>query len=383
MKSILRFLVVMALVFGAALLWKSDKRRAFNQPVRAEAKVGVNPQEEVERALRPLRTAPEVAVWSKEEFQGLLNDAFQRNDPCAVVALASEDAPVAPQKMLVAGMEVLMRQQRDRPELLEELFTREDSPLLGNVQEESRRKETRFFNALVQSGQLVNSAGEDEERVSFKDTEKAIATFRELMAEEPDNGAYQFFLAQALRQSGEKKEEMERAYANAAEAKRFDTFYQGIYNNLQELAYENLATFAWVYTYLHRAPAPDFGAAQRNLRGWAMRSDTGKWIANRLAKRMIDTGARYKASSPGYLYSQTEYVMGHNLRYTVEGRWEKNWEETAEKMREVRAFIGETPEAVVNAELELYQGVLEGTKADCNWATWQNLFDAYRAKNGA
>lgn len=380
MKSILRFLLIMVFVFGAALLWKSDKRRAFSQPPRQEAKIGVNPQEEVDRALRPLRTAPEVAAWSKDDFQGRLGDAFQRNDPCAVMSLFSEEAAVAPQKFLTAGMEVLLRQQRGRHELMEDLFTREDSPLFGVPQEASRRKETRFLNALVQSNQLSGYGEEENAKNPHRDTEKAIATFRELMAEEPDNGAYQFFLAQAMRQGGEKKTEVERAYANAAEARRFDSFYQGIYDQLQNLAYDNLATFAWVYSYMHRAPVPDFNSASRNLRNWASANDTGKWIAGRLAKRLVSVGEHYKATSPGYLYSQMEYLLGQNLKYTVEGRWERKWEETAEKMRENRAFIAETPEGVTNAELELYQGVLEGTQSECNFATWQTLFDAYRAK---
>jgi hypothetical protein len=380
MKSILRFLVIMVFVFGAALLWKSDKRRAFSQPPRQETKIGVNPQEEVDRALRPLRAAPEVPAWSKDEFQGRLSDAFQRNDPCAVLGLLAEEASVAPQKFLTAGMEVLFRQQRGRHDLLEELFTREDSPLFGVPQEDSRRKETRFLNALVQSNQLTGYGEEEDVKNPHRDPEQAINTLRELIAEEPDNGAYQFFLAQALRQNGEKKTEVDRAYANAAEARRFDSFYQGVYDQLQNLAYDNLATFAWVYSYMHRAPVPDFNTAQRNLRYWASTNDTGKWIAGRLAKRLVSVGERYKATSPGYLYSQMEYLMGQNLKYTVEGRWEKKWEETAEKMRENRAFIAETPESVTNAELELYQGVLEGEARECNFATWQTLYDAYRAK---
>jgi hypothetical protein len=378
MKSILRFFVVMVFVFGAALLWKADKRRAFSQPPRQETKVGVNPQEEVDRALRPLRAAPEVPVWSKEDFQSRLGDAFQRNDPCAVLGVLSEEALVAPQKFLTAGMEVLLRQQRGRHELLEELYTREDSPLFGVPQEDSRRKETRFLNALVQSNQLNGYGEEEGVKNPHRDAEKAVATFRELIAEEPDNGAYQYFLAQALRQTGEKKPEVDRAYANAAEARRFDSFYQGIYDQLQNLAYDNVATFAWVYSYMRRAPIPEFNTAP--LRYWASTNDTGKWIAGRLAKRLVSVGEHYKASSPGYLYSQIEYLSGQNLKYTVEGRWERKWEETAEKMRENRAFIAETPESVTNAELELYQGVLEGTPSECNFATWQTLFDAYRAK---
>ena len=380
MKSILRFVVVLGLVFGAALLWKADKRRSFAPPPRAEVKVGVNPQEEVDKALRPLRTEPEGPGWSKETFQGLLGDAFERNDPCAVVALTEAPAPVAPSKFLVSGMEVLLRQQRERPELLEALYAREDSPLYGEVQEDARAKEIRFFNALVESGQLRTGDQEGEPRLTAARNERAVETLRELIQEEPDNGAYQFFLAQALKQGGEKKEEVQRAYANAAEAKRFEPFYQGVFDNLQELAFENIATFAWVYSYLHRSPMPDFQTAQRNLRNWAAGNDTGKWVASRLANRLIATGQRYKETSPGYLYSQVEYVMGHNLRYLVQGRWEKNWEETAEKMREVRAFIAEAPPAVTNAELELYQDLLGGEKGACRFATWQALYDAYRAK---
>lgn len=381
MKSILRFLVVMALVFGATLLWRTDTQMHFAAPAPSK---GVNPHEEVERALRPLRTAPVVKTWSREIYQSRLDEAFRRNDPCSVVALLQEEASVAPETRLAAGMQTILKRSRDSQPVLEELFA-ENSPLLGKPFEESRRPETRFLNALVYSNQLMgyDSDANHPHRNSHRNTERAVEILRELEQEDPANGAYSYFLAHALRQGGAKKEEVEAAYVQAAKAARFDTFYQAAFDTLQGLAYDNLATFAWVYTYLKGAPVPDFGSGTRNLRSWASNSDTGKWIANRLAKRLIDTGTRNKNESPGYLYSPMEYILGYNLRYTVGGLPEKSWEEYTDRMKEVRAFIGETPPAVDLAEIELYKSLFSGSRSgggDCSFSTWQSLFEAYKSK---
>jgi hypothetical protein len=269
---------------------------------------------------------------------------------------------------------------RGRNDLLTELYTSPDSPMFGRIQPDSRRKETRFLNALVNSDQLEGFAGQEPGKNRYRDYDKAIETFRELAAEDPENGAPSFFLAQSLRASGAKKEEVEAALADAAKAKRFDAYYQGVYDSLQSLAYDNLATFTWVYSYLHRAPVPDYNYAKNALLGWAQRSDTGKWVAARLSNRLIDTGEHYKQESPGYLFSHLEYVLGHNVRFTVDGRWQKNWNETVEKMAEVKNFIAETSPAVNNAEVELYRDVIAGRAEECHFSTWQALFDAYRAK---
>lgn len=377
MKSILRFFLVMVLVFGATLVWRSEPKALLGA---SQGNKNQNPHEEVERALRPLRGAPLVAVWSKPVFQSRLEDAFRRNDPCAAVAVWGEPSSVSPETRIAAGMDVLLSRQREQHPLLEELFS-EGSPWLGKPQEASRRLETRFLNALLYSNQLngYEFNAENPQRNAHRNNERAIEIFRELAQEDSENGAYSFFLAQALRQSGAKKEEVEAAYAQAAKGPRFETFYQAFLDTLQSVAYENLATFAWVYSYLKSAPIPDFQSGSRNLRNWASGNDTGKWVAGRIANRLIDTGNRYKAQSPGYEYSQIEYILGYGLRYAVTGRAEKDREEYMERMQEVRNFIGEAPESAKHAQLELYRQMF-GKSQDCNFSTWQALYDAYRAK---
>lgn len=376
MQSIIRFVIVMAMVFGTVLLWRSDHTRSFASPPKTSGK-GQDPQEEIERSLRPLRMAPVQQDWSKEAFQARVEDAIRRNDPCAMLILLREATPVSPEAKWALGNEVVLRNSGDVPPSVTELFAREDSPLLGKPNEESKHLDTRFFNALLYSGQLE---GGEADAHSFRNNEKAIAIFRELAQEDAENGAYNFFLAQALKQSGAKKEEAESAYILSAKAPRFDTFYQGLYDNLLKLTYNNLAAFTWVYSYLHNAPMPNFANGTRNLRNWASDSDTGKWIANRTSKRLIDVGAKYKTDSPGYLYSQVEYMLGYGLRYTLDGKWEKDREEYMEKMKEARDNISEIPPGVSEAVSDLYRNFFQGESEDCRWSSWQALFQAYRAK---
>ncbi len=339
------------------------------------------PQEELERSLRPLHMAPLARDWSKDSFQSDLEGAFFRNDPCTVMALLQEEASVAPEERWAAGMEVLLRNHKQKAELAP-VFVELPSPFLGRPNENSKNLEIRFFNALLYSNQLsgYDENSESPHRNPYRNGEKAVTTLRELIQEDPENGAYSFFLAQALRQMGAKKEEVEAAYIQASKAPRFETFYQKHYDSVLQLAYDNLATFAWVYTYLHSAPTPDFSSGTRNLRNWASDSDTGKWIAKRIANRLIDTGTRFKAQSSGYLYSQAEYLLGYSLRYMVDGKWEKDREDYLERMKEAKKYISETPPAVGIASIDLYGDLFADHKEDCRWAAWQGLYEAYRSK---
>lgn len=373
MQSIIRFLVVMAIVLATVLVWRPDVGSSAQVPPKPAG----DSTEEVERALGSLHRAPAQAEWSKDLFKEQLRDAFRRKDPCSVLDLLRADAPVSPSLRWAAGMEALFELGGADP-LLEELFAKE-SPLYGSPNESSRQRETRFFNALLFSNQYENSEGANP----HKDNEKAIALLRELSQEDPENGAYNFFLAQALRQIGEKKQEVDNAYIFSAKAPRFDAFYQKLYDRLQALSYKNLATFTWVYLYLHEAPVPNFSTGTRNLRYWASDSDTGKWIAGLIAKRLTDMGTRYKEQSPGYLYSHLEYMLGFNLRYAISGQAEKNWEEYMKRTKEAKDFISETPPTVGLAATELYMDQFSGKNNECRWSAWQALYEAYKAKKSS
>jgi hypothetical protein len=381
MKSLLRFFMVLVAVFGTALLWKSDQRSIAGVPPKVTGK-GNDPQEEIERSLRSLRLGPLQKDWSREDFQDRLADALRRNDPCSVLILLNEPTPVSPEEKWASGMEVVLQRQRENNPLLVELFTQKNSPLLGRPNDASRRLETRFFNALLYSNQLegYDESSEAPHRNPYRDNEKAANLLKELMAEDPENGAYSFFLVHALRQTGASTDDAQAAYSTAAKAPRFDLFYQGIYDSLLQASYENLAAFAWVYTYLHGAPVPNVPNLLRNLRYWASQEDSGKWIAGRIAKKLIDTGSRYKSDSPGYLYSQTEYMQGYTLKFGIEDKAEQSWEEYAKRMKEARDSISETPSTVGLAEVDLYKDIFSGEKNDCRWNSWQALYEAYRAK---
>lgn len=381
MQSIIRFLLVMSLVFGTVLLWKTDRSATAAVPPKMSSK-GNDPQEEVEKSLRPLRLAPAQKDWSKSAFQERLADALDRNDPCSVLVLTRDKSPVSPEERWASGMEILLQRQRQKRPALMELFATPNSPLYGKPNEASSLKETRFFNALLFANQLE---GYDENSESphsnpHRSSEKAVALLKELAQEDPENGAYGFFLAQALRQMGTGSDDVRAALSQASRASAFETFYQGLYDDLLAVSFENLASFTWVYSYLHGAPEPNFQPTIGYLRYWASQEEPGKWAANRLAKKLVDIGTKFKATSPGYLYSQAEYMIGINLRYTLEGRAEKDWKDYANRMKEARDFISETPGSVGMAETDLYMDYFSGKNEDCRWASWQALYEAYQAK---
>ncbi len=339
----------------------------------------------MQAALEPLQathvnTAPE-ASWSKTEFQTKLEEAFQKNEPCAVLELLRNTMDAAPREFWSAGMAVLLGHSRENSPLLEELLARPDSPFYGTPKDNSPRLETSFFNALVYSGQLrgLGEGDDSPRRHGNRNLEKSIEIFRELAQKDPENGVFSFFLSSALRQNGAKKEEVRAALSQAAKASHFDPFYQSIFDNLQTLAFVNAATFAWVHAFLDSMPMPDYELGIRYLKYWAHSEEPGKWIASKLAKRMVELGSKYKKQSPGYQFSRSEYLLGQNLKFTVEGRMEKSWEEYMNLMREAQEFISESPRPVIDAEISLYRERIE-SKRGCGPDVWKTLYTAYRAK---
>lgn len=371
MHSILRFLVVVGMIFGTLLLWHSDQ-----ESVASNAKGSLKSvEEELSHSLRALPALASDKNWSEENFSEELSDAFSRNDPCSVLALLKGADSVAPQRVWAAGMRVLFRRTSVTDPLLLDFFTKEGSPLLGGV-EAGTAPQWRFFQALALSRQLSS-----ELFLHKKNLDSALELLKGLVAEDPENGAYQYFLGQTLRALGAAKDDVHAAFQAASKAPKFDLFYQGIYDKLLETSYRNSASFTWVYAYLKVAPLPDFNEGLRYIRYWASIEENGKWVANRISKRFMDLGSQYKATSPGYLYSHAEYIQGQQLRLAVDGKMEKDWAAYTERMREAKDFISESPKVLGAAESALFQGLLRGEeKQECNWLNWKELFEVYRAK---
>lgn len=385
MKAIVRYLILLLLVCGTALAWKGvDRRyRNFSGDASRQKEEGEAMQAALQPVLQSGISSKALATWSKSEFQGRLEEAFEKGDPCAVIETLQQRKDAAPRDFWSAGMAVLLGHTGESSALLEELLASRDSPFYGQAKEESRSKEGRFFNALIYSGQLQGiDEEEDQPRRGPRNNDRAIEIFKELIQEDPDNGAYSYFLATALRQSGAKKEEVHAALGQASRTPKFDAFYQGIFDQLQKLAYGNAATFTWAYSFLESMPAPDYAPGIRYLKYWAGLEEPGKWTAHRFAKRLVEVGAKFKSGSPGYQFSRKEYMLGQNLKFTVEGKQEKSWKEYNDHMQESHAFISETPRPVVEAEISLFgERIVDDHKRSCAPEAWKSLFAAYKAKS--
>jgi hypothetical protein len=377
MKAIFRFLAVMAVIFGVAIVWKADRRKPVDAVAQSSKKKVEKPEEAMQLPLtQPFRTKL-VEGWSREKFQAELEEAFANEDPCAVNALMAQLNDAPPAQFWAAGMAAFLARARHRNPMLEELFAAEDSPIYGKPAENSRNPETRFFNSLLFSGMMnpVDHSGKPER---YRNYEKAIAELRDLAQQDPENGAYSYYLAESLKRSGAKKEEVQAAFVQAGKAAHFNTFYQSAYDALLSSAYDNAAAFTWVYSFLPMAAMPDFNT--RSLKNWASDNDTGKWIAQKLAKKFSDIGTDYKQKSPGYTYSHVEYIVGQNLKYTLSKLVEKDREEFFKKMKEAQEFISEQPQAVTNAEATIYMNMIDQHQS-CSPESWKSLFEAYRQKN--
>jgi hypothetical protein len=386
MKAIARYLVVLLLVCGTALAWKTTDRRFRHYSGSDEGARQKEQGEILQAMLQPMQSrahagADEMA-WSRADFQAKLEDAFQKNDPCAVEELLHNTGDAAPREVWSSGMTVLLASAHDKAEALEELLGNPESPLYGLPRDNSKRRETLFFNALLYSGQLRLPLEEGEDgarRHGVRNYDKAIEIFKGLTAEDAENGAYSYFLAGALRQSGAKKEEVHAAFAAAAKASHFDPFYQSLFDSLQAAAYNNVAEFAFVHSFLESGPSPDYEIGTRYLKYWGHSEEPGKWIAFKLAKRLVDLGTKYKNHSPGYQFSRSEYLLGQNLKYTVEGTQEKSWETYMNKMREAQDFIAEEPKPVVDSEVNLYRERIE-PKPSCGPDAWKAMYASYKSK---
>ncbi|MGE3262299.1 MAG: hypothetical protein AB7K68_11015 [Bacteriovoracia bacterium] len=379
MKAIFRFLAVMAVIFGVAIVWKADRRKPIDllSQTSGNKKKTDRPEETMQLAFtQPFRT-PMVEGWSKEKFQADLEEAFSNEDPCAVHALLAQLKDAPPAQFWAAGMAALLARQRNRNPLLEELFAFEQSPLYGKPAENSRNPETRFFNSLLYSGMLtpVASLGPKPER--YRNYDKAIGELRELAQQDPENGAYAYYLAESLKRSGAKKEEVQAAFIQAGKAARFNTYYQTAYDTLLSTSYDNAAAFTWVYSFLPTMAVPEFNT--RSLKNWASENETGKWIAQKIAKKLSDIGTEYKQKSPGYYYSHVEYMVGQNLKHTLSGLVDKDREEFFKKTKEAQEYISEQPAAVTDAETAIYMSMIE-ERQSCSTESWRSLFETYRQK---
>jgi hypothetical protein len=380
MKSLFRYILVVGAFLIVAIAASNDKVSIAASPPMDMGK-NEDPMESIYRAVRPLGGAPILQEWTTENFQSRLEDAFRRADPCMVMNLVSESAPVPPATKWAAGMSVFFRWVEDSSPVLRELYATSQSPIYGGTIANSKTKEVLFFQALQNSNQWKIDREEEQSRVSFKEVDEAINQMKVLAQEDPENGVYSFFLGQALRLLGAKKEEVESAYSQSSKAQRFDPFYQGLNDELLKLSYSNMATFVWIYSFLHRSPEPDFSYAVRNLRNWASDSEPGKWIASKLAKKLTELGAKYKLESPGYLISQQEYLLGYGLKYAIDSRVSEDREELVKRMKEAKDFISEIPAAVGAAETELFMGRIQPEQNElCNWSSWQSLYESYKAK---
>lgn len=382
MNSLIRYALVIAVFFLVAIFVSNDRVSIAAAPPAAPGK-NEDPMESVYRAIRFTGTTPMASEWTLESFQSRLEEAFRKGDPCMVVSLIEEDAPVAPSVKWAAGMDVFLRWTENSSPLLNKLLASTASPIYGNFEigADVKAKEILFMKALRASNQWNDGGNGEENRLSFKEVDEGVNILKTLAQEDPENGIYNLFLGQALRLIGAKKEEVESAYVQASKAPKMEAFYQGIYDQLLASSYTNPATFVWAYSFLHHTPEPNFANVVRNLKNWASDSEPGKWIASKIAKRMIEMGVKYKSESPGFLISQQEYLLGHNLKYALDSRLSNDREELMAKMKEAKDFISEVPPSVGAAEAEIFMGRIQpGGDSVCNWSSWQNLFDYYKAK---
>lgn len=378
MKAIFRFLAVMVVIFAVAIVWKAERRRPLEALSQSSKKKAGSQEENIIPLpiTQPFRTPLEEG-WSRDKFQAELEEAFANEDPCAVKALLAQISDAPPAQFWAAGMAALLGRQRNRNAMLEELFAYEDSPIYGKPSENSRNPETRFFNALLFAG-MINPVGDVNAKTErYRNYEKAINELRELAQQDPENGAYSYYLAESLKRSGAKKEEVQAAFIQAGKAPRFNTYYQAAYDALLTTAYDNAAAFTWVYSFLPLAASPEFNT--RSLKNWASDNETGKWIAQKIAKKFADIGTDYKQKSPGYFYSHVEYLVGQNLKYTLSGLVEKDREEFFKKMKEAQEFISEQPQGVTSAEATIYMSMIDDHPS-CSTESWKSLFEAYRQK---
>jgi hypothetical protein len=380
MKSLFSYALVVGVFLMVAIIASKDKTSIAATPPMNMGK-NEDPMESIYRAVRPLGGAPILQEWTIENFQSRLEDAFRRADPCMVMNLAMEAAPVPPATKWAAGMSIFFRWVDDSNPVLRELYATSQSPIYGGINTNSKTKEALLFQALLNSNQWNFDREGEQNRVSFKEVDEAVNQLKALAQEDPENGVYSFFLGQALRLMGAKKEEVESAYIQSSKATKFDPFYHRLNDELLKLSYVNMATFVWVYSFLHRSPEPDFSFAVRNLKNWASDSEPGKWIASKLAKRLTELGAKYKTESTGYLISQQEYLLGFGLKYAIDSRVSEDREELVKRMKEAKDFISEIPSNVGAAEAELFMGRIQSEQNDaCNWSSWQSLYESYQAK---
>jgi len=321
--------------------------------------------------------------WSEKDFEKELQLAFRKNNPCAALDLMEESAQISPAITFSAGMRSLLTFVGEDKAALLVSFGDARSPLFGagvsGTELDATSASIRFLEALLLSGNLDWPEGAGNSKRSM---ERALEILEKLGFEDPENGVIFYFIGQVKRFLGRSKEEVREAYTLASKTTKFNPYYQDLYDQLLKISYKNVATFAFVHRFLEAAPSPNYNEGLRYIRYWAQSEEPGKWVANRISKKLIELGEKHKKESPGYLYQQKEYVEGQNLKLTVEGRPEKDWESYVNKMKEAKDFMSDWPPQARLAQAGLLQSVLSNKKNSCDSQVWKQLYEAYKNKKG-
>jgi hypothetical protein len=385
MKGTFRFgLLLLVLVAATAV---GQGRSVPSLPSSSSAEAEQNLQRALDRQGigSGLRASLDQAS-GRDQFLAQLGAAFREDDVCAVQEILEQGVKsgLSGIELWASGASLLLRDlPQNHP--LSEVFGRAESPLFGKSGQ-VQSVEGRFLGALLKGNQLrgFQKNSETPEGNPRIDLSAAAAELQALMSENPENGAYPFFLAQVLRLQGGERDKVKDLLLVGAKAPQFNSHLSELLDQFQAIAYTNAATFSWFFRFYQSVTEIDFSFGARGLRGFVLTEAENKWLVDRYSKKWIDIGLKRKASSVGYSFSREEFYLGHNLRMYLDGVFERTWKEVEERQAQAKQAMEAGLENVAPLVAEAFSQSFDARKSinlRCDFRPWVNLFEIYRQKN--
>ena len=181
MKAIARFLMLLFLICGTALAWKTNDNRV--RGYSGDHSRAKEDKENIEFILQQVHGVSKIdQTWSKIDFQARLEDAFERNDPCAVKDLIRYSREVSPKEFWSSGMRVLFKRFKEKSEVLKELLSEPEGPIYGLPREDAVSREARFLNALLFSGQIMGKGEREDQwkKKTLRSPEKSVEILKKI-----------------------------------------------------------------------------------------------------------------------------------------------------------------------------------------------------------
>lgn len=251
-KSSTTTFAILVLIVIVALIAHFTKNRSPRLPAEKLKTIPeiLSESAVVKKSIEPtfIEERPNEKPQAEEKID--LQEILLRNDACALMRIMDQplDHSLISEHLLANND--LLPHSNEENTTFEILFKRGGGTFSKSITDET--KNLKFYNALFISDQLEGL------KPLEVDLAKAELLLMELVDEDPDNGAYSFFLAPVKAKLARSKSEIESELQKALYAPSFDTFSVAIAQRIWERGLQDSASMVAARILISKMPIPNY-----------------------------------------------------------------------------------------------------------------------------